>query len=110
MTMKKSLWKTTLRALRCLLVGGAVGATGACGGVVEVPTDAPTDVPFCIAQLIDDAKAGSVGGEDPAAVTEFEYQGKLVYLLAPHCCDQFEDVLDTGCKRICAPGGLLGRG
>jgi uncharacterized protein DUF6970 len=116
MTTKKTPWTTTtLRALPCLLLAGAALATVACGSVVGGPTDDPesdpTDVPACITRIIKDAEAGTAGGPHPIAVNEYEYQGKSVYLLTPGCCDQFENLVDARCKKICAPsGGFSGGG
>ena len=41
----------------------------------------------------------------------YHYDGRTVYYLPPHCCDQYSDLLDENCKVICHPdGGLTGRG
>lgn len=47
----------------------------------------------------------------PAQVNEYLYQGKHVFLFSADCCDQFEELYDEDCNRICAPsGGISGAG
>ena len=66
--------------------------------------------PSCIQQKIDELKAMSQGNP-PAKITEYEYEGKRVYLLTKPCCDQYNELYDSNCNMICAPsGGLTGKG
>ncbi len=47
----------------------------------------------------------------PAEVNEYIYQGKHVFLFSADCCDQFSELYDENCNRICAPyGGISGHG
>jgi len=47
----------------------------------------------------------------PAEVNEYLYKGKHVYLFSADCCDQYYELYDEDCKRICAPtGGITGHG
>ena len=47
----------------------------------------------------------------PASVNEYIYQGKHVYLFSADCCDQYNELYDEDCNKICAPsGGITGHG
>ena len=68
------------------------------------------DAPSCIQQKINELKSMSQGNP-PAKITEYEYEGKKVYLLTKPCCDQFNELYDNNCNYMCAPsGGLTGKG
>jgi hypothetical protein len=67
-------------------------------------------VPSCIRKIIDDAGKQSVA-ERPQQIDEYTVSGKRVYLYTAPCCDQYNILLDSNCKEICAPsGGFTGKG
>lgn len=64
----------------------------------------------CVQKLIDDSKKETPPNE-PIQIDEYLYKGKKVYFFTAQCCDQFNDLYDDSCRRICAPsGGFTGRG
>jgi hypothetical protein len=67
-------------------------------------------IPACVRQIID-AGTKEEPANPPVQVDEYMYKGKKVYLFTAQCCDQFDQVYDENCKKICAPtGGITGRG
>ena len=67
-------------------------------------------IPVCIQQRIDSIKR-EPKWNPPAQVDEYSYDGKTVYLFSSNCCDQYNIVVDSACRYICAPtGGFSGRG
>ncbi len=65
--------------------------------------DVSKDTPQCVKKLIRES--------NPEEVWLYSYQGESVYLILASCCDQFNNVYDSTCKRICAPdGGITGSG
>ena len=47
----------------------------------------------------------------PLEIWRYNYDNKLVYLVKPDCCDQYEEVYSSDCSKICAPsGGITGKG
>jgi len=71
---------------------------------------AANTVPSCVQQQIEAIKK-SAKWNPPAAVDEYSYNGKTVYLFSADCCDQYNTVYDGECNVVCAPsGGLTGKG
>jgi YHS domain-containing protein len=69
-----------------------------------------TDVPVCIQEKIDGISTGPIWNP-PASITKYLYRGQTMYLMSSSCCDQFNNLYDENCNRICAPsGGFTGRG
>ena len=67
-------------------------------------------IPSCVLNKIEQIKA-KPRWNPPAEVTEYEYEGREVYLFTSDCCDQFIELFDSNCKYICAPsGGIAGNG
>ncbi|CAF1094025.1 unnamed protein product [Adineta ricciae] len=67
-------------------------------------------VPHCIQKRINAIAAQPVWNP-PATVYEYVYQNKRTFLFSSNCCDQFNELYDEECNRICAPsGGFTGRG
>lgn len=80
------------------------------GATAENNEQAKDPVPSCVRKLIDDESKQSPPNT-PVQVDEYSYQGKRVYLITAHCCDQYNMLYDDNCKAICAPsGGFTGRG
>ena len=76
----------------------------------EPQMEAKDPVPACIRKLIDTENKQSPPNT-PVQVDEYLYNGKTVYLITAHCCDQYNMLYDDNCKEICAPsGGFTGRG
>ncbi len=68
------------------------------------------NAPSCILAKIEELKSRQVRNP-PAAVIEYEYQGRKVYLIPADCCDQYDLLFDSNCNLICAPsGGFTGGG
>lgn len=67
----------------------------------------PADIPGCIKLTIEAAKQDTYGISD---VTEYEYQGKIVYALTPSTliADASTPIYDQTCKQICSVGGFGG--
>src|SRR5690349_13179696 len=59
-------------------------------------------LPACLTKMLDERMKGD-GRSAPLEVTEYDYNGKVVYLFTMPCCDQSNDVYDRDCNRICAP-------
>jgi hypothetical protein len=67
-------------------------------------------IPACVRQIID-AGSKEEPANPPVQVDEYLYKGKKVYLFTAPCCDQFDQLYDANCKKICAPtGGITGKG
>lgn len=78
--------------------------------VSEPQLTAKDAIPSCVRKLIDGENKQSPPNT-PVQVDEYLYNGKTVYLITAHCCDQFNILYDENCKEICAPsGGFTGRG
>jgi hypothetical protein len=68
------------------------------------------DAPSCIQQKINELKA-MTPTNPRARISEYEYDGKKVYLLIKPCCDQYNELYDANCNYVCAPsGGITGKG
>ena len=68
------------------------------------------DAPSCVLQKIKQIKA-QPKWNPPATVSEYDYEGKKVYLFTSDCCDQYIELFDNNCNYICAPsGGIAGQG
>ncbi|CAF2432111.1 unnamed protein product [Rotaria sp. Silwood2] len=68
------------------------------------------NIPQCIQKKIDSILAEPVWNP-PATIRKYSYNNKPTYLLSSNCCDQFNDLYDKSCNRICAPsGGFTGQG
>ena len=67
-------------------------------------------IPACIQKIIDDAGKDNPPNT-PQKVDEYLYNGKKVFLVTAHCCDQYNTLYDENCKEICSPtGGFSGKG
>lgn len=67
-------------------------------------------IPSCVQQKITEIKA-QPRWNPPAAINEYEYEGKKVFLVTADCCDQYITLIDDQCNTICAPsGGITGSG
>ncbi len=68
------------------------------------------DAPSCVEQKIKQIKA-QPKWNPPATVSEYDYNGKKVYLFTSDCCDQYIELFDSNCNYLCAPsGGIAGHG
>jgi len=68
------------------------------------------DAPSCLKSKIDEIISKPVGNP-PVKISEYNYNGQKVYLLARPCCDQYNELYDSDCNYLCAPsGGLTGKG
>jgi hypothetical protein len=68
------------------------------------------DAPSCLIEKLNEIRSEPVGNP-PAKLSEYEYNGKRVYLLIKPCCDQYNELYDSNCNYLCAPsGGLTGKG
>ena len=67
----------------------------------------PSDIPGCIKLTIESAKQNTYGISN---VTEYEYQGQIVYALTPSAliADGSTPIYDKTCKEICSVGGFGG--
>ncbi len=67
-------------------------------------------VPGCIEKRIEQIQK-QPKWNPPAEVHEYIYNGQTVYLFSANCCDQFDELLDGNCNKICSPGGgITGKG
>jgi len=68
------------------------------------------DAPSCLIKKLKEISSQPFGNP-PAKLSEYEYDGKKVYLLTKPCCDQYNELYDTYCQYLCAPsGGYTGKG
>ena len=66
--------------------------------------------PECIQKRIELIKS-QPARNPPAEIHEYLYNGKTVYLLSADCCDQYDELLDANCNKLCSPsGGIDGKG
>lgn len=80
----------------------------ACGAYGAAPQRAP--VPAAVTALIHDLENQPVRNP-PALVARYDYVGRVVYYVPPHCCDFFGDLYNAAGQVICHPdGGLTGKG
>jgi hypothetical protein len=63
----------------------------------ETPSET-TDVPTCLSDL-------TTQQNPPLEIWSYQYNGQLVYLTKPDCCDQYEQLYSSACSLLCAPGG-----
>ena len=74
------------------------------------PLNLEIDVPSCIEREIRQMKRDPVTNP-PAAVYQWETEGKIYYYITSDCCDQYNWLYDTSCDVVCAPdGGFTGMG
>lgn len=67
-------------------------------------------IPICIQVMIDSIKK-ETRYNPPAEVTEYNYNGKRVFLFTSDCCDNYNSLFDENCNYVCAPsGGFTGKG
>jgi hypothetical protein len=79
-------------------------------GFFSCEKDCAENVRSCIQEWIDVVKK-ETPWNPPAAVKEYRYNGKTVYLLSANCCDEYRTLIDGECNYICAPdGGISGKG
>lgn len=72
--------------------------------------DEMASIPSCIQSKIDSIKK-LPRFNPPAEVTEYEMEGKRVFLFSSDCCDFFNTLVDAKCNYVCAPsGGFTGKG
>ena len=96
-------WKDTLMKL-IIAFSSVVLLSMQCRKSVNV------DAPSCIEQKIRQIKSQSKWNP-PATVSEYDYNGKKVYLFTSDCCDQYIELFDSNCNYLCAPsGGIAGHG
>jgi hypothetical protein len=82
-------------------------ALAACGAA---PGPSGPVVPAAVTALIQDMQNQPVRNP-PAFVARYDYAGKVVYYVPPHCCDFFGDLYDSAGILICHPGGgIAGHG
>ncbi len=67
-------------------------------------------IPQCIQekikQFVTDAKSNP-----PRTVIESIYKGEKVYYINSPCCDQYNNLYDSNCNKLCSPdGGFTGKG
>jgi hypothetical protein len=68
------------------------------------PNSISIDAPVCVKDLIRKDL-------QPKEVWRYTYQAETVFLVAPHCCDQYISVYSSKCVLICSPsGGFSGKG
>ena len=66
--------------------------------------DVPKDTPSCIKKKIREEKDHCLDN-----VTEYEYNGNIVYLFgAANCPDALSNLYDKNCNLICSPFGGIG--
>jgi hypothetical protein len=88
---------------------GLTVAAAFCVASCGAETTAPEDMPW-LKDLIRGLEAEPVRNP-PASVTEYRYEGALVYYVPPACCDIFSDLYDHEGRLMCHPdGGFTGRG
>lgn len=67
-------------------------------------------VPECIEKKVAEFKR-QPKGNPPKSITQYLYQGKLVYYVPGQCCDQYSDLVNENCNLLGHPdGGFTGRG
>lgn len=69
-------------------------------------------IPDCINDMMERSEKGELG-EEPliTAVYKVKYKRKTYYYTVSECCDQFNHVYDSRCRKLCAPdGGFTGAG
>ncbi|MFD2245599.1 DUF6970 domain-containing protein [Pontibacter ruber] len=72
--------------------------------------DLPPGVASCIEDKIREIKQQDVRNP-PAAVWQYQYNGKTVYYIPSYCCDMYSELYDADCNLICHPdGGITGSG
>jgi YHS domain-containing protein len=77
---------------------------------VLITSSTQADIPECIQKRIDGISAELVWNP-PASILKYSYRGQTMYLFSSNCCDQFINLYDATCNRICAPsGGFTGQG
>lgn len=97
------------RLIKQIFLAGLVGALAACGAASGSGSSSP-QVPAAVSVLIRDIEAQPVWNP-PAFVARYDYAGRDVYYVPPHCCDIFGDLYDSTGNVICHPdGGIAGHG
>jgi hypothetical protein len=82
-------------------------ALAACGAA---PGPSGPEVPAAVTALIQDMQTQPVRNP-PGLVARYDYAGRVVYYVPPHCCDFFGDLYDSAGVVICHPdGGIAGHG
>ncbi len=67
-------------------------------------------IPICIQLKIKDLKS-KPKFNPPASVTQYSYNGQIVYYITSDCCDQYNNLFNGNCNLICSPdGGIIGGG
>ncbi len=75
----------------------------------SIPNAGPS-IPICIEDKIKELKS-KPKLNPPASITQFTYNGQIVYYITSGCCDQYNQLFDSNCSLLCSPdGGLTGRG
>ena len=106
------------KTISTLVFLSVIFMTACCGGKkTTADSNAPVpekngidSIPACVREVID-AGLKEEPSNPPVQVDEYLYKGKKVYLFTAPCCDQFDQVYDVNCKKICAPtGGITGKG
>jgi predicted PolB exonuclease-like 3'-5' exonuclease len=64
-------------------------------------------VPTCIKNTVEN-KEGGANVPSPQFLLRYKYNGSTVYFFYAACCDQYNYLLDSDCKKICAPTGGFG--
>lgn len=61
-------------------------------------------IPSCIQIKIKDLKS-KPKFNPPASITQYTYNGQIVYYITANCCDQYNQLFDSNCNLICSPDG-----